>query len=109
MERKQIEIACPTCSTRILVDVRTGQVLRKRRPEQLDATGRPVVSQSDWDSALGRVQGRTEGAQDKLEAALDREKRREADLDDLFKKARKRAEEGESESPEDAPNPTEDL
>jgi hypothetical protein len=94
MDRKQVEIACPCCKSRILVDVGTGQVLRTRRPEEYDAEGRPVVSKADWDQALGRVQCRGEEARSKLDAALDREKRREADLEDLFKKARKRAEEG---------------
>jgi hypothetical protein len=99
MERKQLEIACPCCKSRILVDLGTGQVLRTRRPEEYDETGRPLGSKGDWDQALGRVQGREEGAKSKLEAALDREKRREADLEDLFKKARKRAEEGEPGEP----------
>jgi hypothetical protein len=99
MERKQLEIACPCCKSRILLDLGTGQVLRTRRPEEYDAAGRPLVSPGDWDQALGRVQGREDQAKDKLEAALDREKRREADLEDLFKKARERAEEGEPEQP----------
>jgi len=99
MERKQFEIACPCCKSRILVDVGTGQVLRTRKPEEYDASGSPQVSREGWDQALGRVQGRQEQAKGKLDAALDREKHREADLEDLFKKARKRAEEGEPEQP----------
>ena len=90
MERKQFEIACPCCSSLILVDVRTGQILRTRKATPLDEAGRPVGSQGDWNEALGRVQGRKEGGQSKLDAALDREKRREQDLDDLFKRAKKR-------------------
>jgi hypothetical protein len=99
MERKQIEIDCPCCSSRILVDVRTGQILRTRRPAGTDEAGRKVVSQADWQDALGRVQERTAGGEDRLEQALDRERRRDLDLDDLFRQAKDKA--GKNEEPED--------
>lgn len=90
MDTKQIEIACPCCNSRLLVDVRTGKLLRTLRPEELDATGKPVVGERDWDQALGRVRERTDGGENKLDSALDRERKRSSQLDDLFRKAREK-------------------
>jgi len=87
MDTKQIEIACPCCQSRLLVDVRTGKLLRALRPEELDATGKPVVGERDWDQALGRVRDRQGDRASKLESALDRERERSRHLDDLFRKA----------------------
>lgn len=101
MEIKQLEIACPCCKSRLLVDVRTGQILRTQGPVATDETGKSKASGADWGRAVGRVQARQAGGQDKLEAALEHERRREHDLDDLFRKARKRAEEAEAEAPRD--------
>jgi hypothetical protein len=98
MESKQLEIDCPHCSSRILVDVRTGQVLRTLRPEELDSAGKPVVSEADWDGALGRVQKRDATRDSRLDAALDKERERSSQLDDLFKQAKDKLSEDE-ESP----------
>jgi len=87
METKQIEIDCPHCRTRILVDVRTAQILRSRRPGELDSEGKRVAVESDWDDALGRVQGRRAAGDDKLDQALERERNKASRLDDLFRKA----------------------
>jgi len=87
METKQIEIDCPHCSTRILVDVRTSQVLRTMRPGEVDSEGKPVVAEADWDDALGRVKDRTAAGDDKLDQALERERNKASRLDDLFRKA----------------------
>jgi hypothetical protein len=94
METKQIEIACPCCKSRLLVDVRTGQLLRTLRPEEIDDKGKPVVSERDWDDALGRVQGRQRSRESKLEEALNRERDKESRLDDLFRKAREKLDSG---------------
>lgn len=90
MDEKQIEIACPCCKSRLLVDVRTGKLLRTLRPEELDATGKPVVGERDWNQALGRVREREGGSESKLDSALGRERDRSRQLDDLFRKAREK-------------------
>jgi len=95
METKQIEIACPCCKSRLLVDVRTGQLLRTLRPEEIDDKGKPVVSERDWDDALGRVQGRQQSRESKLDEALGRERDKESRLDDLFRKAREKLDSGD--------------
>lgn len=102
MEAKQLEIACPCCQSRILVDVRTGKILRTLRPEELDATGKPVVGERDWDQALGRVRGREEAKDSKLDDALSRERKRSSQLEDLFRKASEKLAEDKPDEPEEA-------
>lgn len=97
MNPKQIEITCPCCDTRITVDVLTGTVLRHAPPTRLDETGKPIVDPARWDEATERVRGRSVQSQDKFEDALGREKRREADLDDLFERAKRKARGGPAE------------
>ena len=88
MEAKQIEIECPCCKSRLLVDVRTGQLLRSRRPEELDSEGKPVVSERDWDEALGKVRGRSQTGEGRLDEALNRERDKASRLDELFRQAK---------------------
>jgi len=87
-EKKDVNVTCPCCATRIEVDVRTGKILRWRRAEEVDETGKPVVSEGDWSDASTRVAGRLDAAKDKFDASLAKEKAREQDLDDLFRKAK---------------------
>jgi len=87
MESKQLEISCPCCSSRILVDVRTGSILRTLRAGEADETGKPKVGERDWSEALGKVSKRTTEAPGKLDAALQKERDKTSRLDDLFKQA----------------------
>ena len=87
MEKKDIQVECPCCDSRLEVDARTGHVVRWRRKEELDSTGKPIVRDEDWGDANRRVSGRLGTASDKFEEGLSREKKRERDLDDLFAKA----------------------
>jgi hypothetical protein len=90
---RDLELSCPDCGTRILVDVRTGQVLRHgpaRSPDGQDDEG-------GWDRALQKVEGRDTRGQDRFDDALDKERRRDKDLDDLFDSARRAAKRDEEE------------
>ena len=91
-EKKDATVVCPCCDSRIEVDLLSGKILRWSRPEELDETGKPVVSETDWAEANQRVAQRKEKAADLFEAGLAREKSREKDLDDLFKKAKDKQE-----------------
>jgi|SRR5882672_2810815 len=96
MNEKQLEITCPCCSSRILIDVRTGAIVRSRKPEEIDLdTGKPKVGEADWADALGKVRRRTDGAPSKLDDALARERDKGSRLDDLFKKASEKLAPGE--------------
>lgn len=102
MQKKQIEITCPCCSSKLAVDVLTESVLRASAPAELDETGRPKVGTERWTKAEERVEGRSESAEDRLESAFSAERDKETRLDDLFDKARAKAKrrEGEDEDPD---------
>lgn len=87
MDSKQIEISCPCCATRLVVDVRTESVLRARKPGQVDETGKPKMGEGDWSEAVGKVQRRTDEAPSKLDDALAKERDKRSRLDELFSKA----------------------
>lgn len=87
-EKKDAQVICPCCDSRLEVDLRTGKLLRWRRPEELDETGKPIVRESDWTDANKRVSGRMSEAKDRFETNLAKEKNRDRDLDDLFDKAK---------------------
>lgn len=88
MEQREIEVDCPCCDTRLVVDVRTGKVLRSGKRAELDPTGKPVLKEADWSEAHKKVKGRLSTALDRFDEGLDREKRRGHDLDDLFRKVK---------------------
>jgi hypothetical protein len=88
MGRKEIEVACPCCSTRLVVDVLTATVLKQIDPRQVDETGKAVLDEGRWDKAEETVRDRPAGSKNVFDAALDKEKARPTDLDDLFDKAR---------------------
>ena len=90
MEKKQIEISCPCCQERLVVDVRTQKILKHFSPAEVDETGKVVLDEGRWDSATERVQTRGGRGEDVFDSALGKEKSREKDLDDLFDKARKK-------------------
>ncbi len=84
MSKKEIDVSCPCCGTELLIDVATAKVLRSRNPKDEDG------GDKTWSGAQGRVEGRSGRANDAFSAAVDREEAREADLDDLFSKAKKK-------------------
>lgn len=92
METKQIEVDCPCCETRLVIDVLTRTVLRADAPAQIDETGKAQLDPERWSAASERVVGRSESAQDKLSAALDAERGKEDRLDSLFDKAKDKLE-----------------
>src|SRR5262245_43434259 len=87
MDTKEALITCPCCESRLEVDVRTAKVLRWSKKGDVDETGKPVLNEGDWQKAAERVGNRMGTAAERFEAGLSREKSREKDLDDLFRKA----------------------
>lgn len=86
VEIKEVEVTCPCCESRLSVDVRTSQVLRWRAAPKAGEEG-PERKSQDWGAAQKRVEGRLGSAADKFDEGLQRERSREGDLDDLFRKA----------------------
>ncbi len=87
MDQKEVKVDCPCCQSRLEIDVRTATVVRWRKQGETDETGKPVLRESDWNSASERVSKRLGSAGDKFDESLSREKKRSQDLDDLFRKA----------------------
>jgi len=81
---KEVEVTCPCCSTRLTVDIRTGQVLKRQITPKEGAEG---GAKDAWESAQDRVRERSAEGKRKLESALDYERTKEARFDELFKKA----------------------
>ena len=94
MDTKDVLVTCPCCESRLEIDARTGKVVKWRPKEELDETGKPKVDEKDWDDASTRVETRMGGAAERFEQGLAKEQNRERDLDDLFRKARKKLEGG---------------
>ena len=84
MSAKQIEVSCPCCSSRLVVDVLTGKVMRTER------AGPAAPGGDTWTSAQERVRGRTASGTEKLEKALESERGKADRLDDLFRKAKEK-------------------
>ena len=86
MDVKQVEVCCPGCSHHLTIDVRTATVLRAVPP-----------SETRWGAAEDQVSERVEGASDKLDAALEKERDRASHFDALFDRAREKANRREEE------------
>lgn len=91
---KEIEVDCPCCEAKLLIDVRTQSVLRHSTPDRLDEFGKPVRGDtSKWDAAQERIDRAKNRGTDAFDEALGREKKRAGDLDDLFERARAKVDE----------------
>jgi hypothetical protein len=100
MEKKEVEAVCPCCSTKLVVDVRSGKILRHAREGEVDETGKMQLDPERWESANERVGDRAGEAHSKFEEALDEEAGKESRLDDLFEKAKKKVKDrGKDEGP----------
>ncbi|MBK7878428.1 MAG: hypothetical protein IPJ77_22460 [Planctomycetes bacterium] len=84
MSSREIEVTCPCCSTRLVVDVRTSQVLKSVRKE--DQSG-AADARDRWTAAQEKIQERSRSGLDKLESALEYERGKKDRFDELFKKA----------------------
>ncbi len=92
MDTKEVKLECPCCQSRLEVDVRTATVLRWRPKDE--GGGKDKPSEEGGGSAADKVSRRLGDAGDKFDDSLSRERRREADLDDLFRKANQKLQGG---------------
>lgn len=89
---KEIEIDCPCCDARLLIDVRTQAVLRHTPKSERDESGRPGSGSGTaaWDRAQAKVASRRGRGTDAFDDALSKEKSRHKEFDDLFDQAKNR-------------------
>ena len=81
---KPVDITCPCCSTRLVIDAETSEILSEERPR--------VDHEKNFEQAMTEV----ERGEDKREEAFEKAFKRTQNLDDLLQKkfdeARKKAE-----------------
>ncbi|QDU65824.1 hypothetical protein [Engelhardtia mirabilis] len=116
MDRKQIDVECPSCNSRLAVDVLTATVVRWAAAPEAGAmgpgtAGTPKLTEADWSAAMSRMSSRKERSGEAFEAAFSKEQERTRDLDDLFDRAAQRAgaKENQREEAWDRTNPTKAL
>lgn len=94
MAAAELSISCPCCGAQLRVDPQTGKV----------AAAPAAAKPKDLSEVVTRVQGRSAKVQDSFSAALDAERRRKQELEDLFKKAQDKVKtEGPDPSRPDSP------
>ena len=86
MRKKDLEIHCPDCGSRLRIDRETGAIL---------AHGEEKAA--DLGEIHERIEAREKKSQDTFGAALNAERDRKKELDDLFKKASDKAKGDEDE------------
>jgi hypothetical protein len=102
MSAKELRVECPRCAARLDVDGRTERVIRWRAPGQAEGGGKPAPGEQDWQRALERANGRAGLSAERFEQALEKERRREADLEALFARARGKGAAPAGDSPAEA-------
>lgn len=102
MAAKDYRIKCPMCEGIILVDARTGKIIRHHEP------GRDDDDEPDpalFDNALDKVHKTQNKGESILDDAFNKYKKREKGLDDAFREAKKKADEkGDEFDPKDRPD-----
>ena len=77
----RIQVSCPCCSTRMVVDVATGEILSEERPKK------PGKS---FEDALGEVRSGSKKREDAFSKAFSRTRHQEEVLEKKFEEARKK-------------------
>jgi len=95
MPARELKITCPGCGEVLRVDPRSGKVLSHGSTE----------GPRDLGEALGRVEKARTRKNSDFQSALDAERRRKKELEDLFRKASEEAGKKDDQPPE---NPLDD-
>lgn len=87
MNSSEIQIECPCCFSALRIDRESGKLLGwLRTGDTAEGVRRPATER--WNEATGRVRGRVQAGEDSLDAALEKERARERELDELFRRAK---------------------
>lgn len=88
-EKDRLEIVCPCCETRLVVDGGTGAILSEDRPKR--------APEKSFDQALEEVRGMKERADKDFTRAMEQTKREKDLLAKKFDEAMKKAEKNKDE------------
>ena len=102
MSRKDFKITCPLCEGIIIVDARSGKIIRHHeKGKEDDEAPDPAL----FDDALGKVKKKGTEGNSVFSDAFNKVKNRKKGLDKLFGEAKKKAvEKGEEIDPKDRPD-----
>ena len=78
-----VEVTCPCCATRLVVDTATGEILSEERPK--------VDHETTFDSALAEVRGGAKRRGEAFDKAFEKTRRLDDLLDKKFEEAKKKA------------------
>jgi len=87
----RVELTCPCCSTKLVVDSDSGEILSEERPK-LDA-------EKTFDSAMSQVRSAAGRREEAFSKAFDRTRKLDDLLEKKFEEARKKAEDDDSGKP----------
>lgn len=85
-----IELSCPCCSTLLVVDRESGEVLHQRRPQRAG---------SSWDEALAAAKAKEAEAEKLFHRGMERERNADSLLDRKFREALDRADDSDDPPP----------
>jgi len=84
----RVDVECPCCNTKLVVDTETGEILSEERPK-LDAT-------KTFDDAMSKIRGGADRRAQAFDKAFDRTKHLDDVLEKKFEEARKKAKKDDS-------------
>lgn len=87
----RVDVTCPCCRTRLVVDTENGEILAQERPEQ--------DVEKTFDAAMKQVHDGAGRREDAFKKALDRNRRLDDVLEKKFEEARKKAEQDPDKRP----------
>ena len=90
IEGDNIELKCPCCSTKLVVDRDTGDILYEQRPKTKEVS---------WDQAVQSGKEKQAEAEAQFAEGMDREHRADEILDKKFEEALKRADKSDKPPP----------
>ena len=93
MAGKDLELRCPDCGARLRVDARTGQVVAHSRDEK----------PQDLGEAARQSEAKGAAKEEAFRAAMQAERSRKQELEDLFRKAADKAKQDDGEKKPDRP------
>lgn len=88
--KDRVEVCCPCCGNKMVVDPASGEVLSEQRPKK------PAKS---FDEALGQVRAGSKKREDAFSKAFDRTRHLDELLEKKFEEARKKTKDDKSRPP----------
>ena len=84
----RVETVCPCCSTKLVVDTDTGEILAEERPK--------VDTEKSFEKAMNQVESGSKRREEAFSKAFDKTKKLDDLLDKKFEEARKKAKKDKS-------------